>query len=100
LQHRKFPLGSTVRHLRRYRHILAVLMKYGFEEVVDALSKRLVARLGARVMPRRVRREHDGRSRAVRTRLALQELGPTFIKLGQMLSTRPDLIPTSYVEEL
>jgi ubiquinone biosynthesis protein len=39
-------------------------------------------------------------NRAVRSRLALEELGPTFIKLGQLLSTRPDLIPPDYIAEL
>src|SRR3990172_6102952 len=38
--------------------------------------------------------------RAVRLRAALEELGPTFVKLGQMLSRRPDLIPRMYIEEL
>jgi ubiquinone biosynthesis protein len=40
------------------------------------------------------------RTRAVRFRTALEELGPTFAKLGQILSTRPDLLPTAFVEEL
>jgi ubiquinone biosynthesis protein len=40
------------------------------------------------------------RTRAVRFRTALEELGPTFAKLGQILSTRPDLLPAAFVEEL
>src|SRR5439155_26536130 len=40
------------------------------------------------------------RTRAVRFRTALEELGPTFAKLGQILSTRPDLLPPAFVEEL
>jgi ubiquinone biosynthesis protein len=40
------------------------------------------------------------RTRAVRFRQALEELGPTFAKLGQILSTRPDLLPEAFIEEL
>jgi ubiquinone biosynthesis protein len=42
----------------------------------------------------------DPRPRGLRLRLALEELGPVFIKLGQALSTRPDLIPPDIAEEL
>jgi len=51
-------------------------------------------------VPSRVKRAAEGRSRPARVRLTLQELGPTFIKLGQLLSTRPDLLPGEYIEEL
>jgi ubiquinone biosynthesis protein len=95
-----FGINRAVEHVRRYRHIMAVLMKYGFEEVVDALQKRLTARLGARAVPSRVKRAAEGRTHAARVRLALEELGPTFIKLGQLLSTRPDLVPADYIAEL
>ncbi len=79
---------------------MAVLMKYGFEDVVGSLSRRLTLRLGRRAVPSRVKRAAEGRSRPARVRLTLQELGPTFIKLGQLLSTRPDLLPGEYIEEL
>src|SRR5690606_8068860 len=44
--------------------------------------------------------DESPRSIAVRLRLVLEELGPTFVKLGQLLSTRPDLLPPAHILEL
>ena len=84
--------------MRRYRHIMAVLMKYGLEEVAAALRSRLAGRWAKN--PPAVKRAAVGHSRPARVRLALEEMGPTFVKFGQLLSTRPDLIPHEYVAEL
>lgn len=87
--------GET-NHTARYREIAIVLGRHslGF----------LTALLG--INGRRSRRPADGgspeepREAAAHLRLALEELGPTFVKLGQVLSTRPDMLPPVYVSEL
>lgn len=93
-------LRETVGHLRdlpRYRQILATLIKYGYRDVVAALHLEGIVRplekaaLGEDVPPQ---------DRARRLRLVLEDLGPTFVKLGQLLSTRPDLLSESYITEL
>ena len=89
-------LGGTFQDLNRLREILQILAKYGFAFLVDQLN------LGGYLPKRRrakTRGEH-GRSTPERVRHMLAELGPTFVKFGQALSTRPDLIPPAYVKEL
>jgi len=91
-------LYHGLRNLRRLREISRVLVKYGFGYLVIQLGiDRLipVSRWRARL---RVR-EHE-LSPAARLRLALGELGPAFTKLGQVLSSRDDLLPAQFIHEL
>jgi ubiquinone biosynthesis protein len=56
--------------------------------------------IGLQMISRTRREQVDRLTRSERVRMALEELGPTFVKLGQMLSTRPDLIAVEFIEEL
>jgi ubiquinone biosynthesis protein len=93
-------IGRTYRHLKRYRQILTVLFKYGFGDLVDTLKIEEYLEIGLQMICRKRREQVEKLTRSERLRMALEELGPTFVKLGQMLSTRPDLISVEFVEEL
>lgn len=88
--------------LGRYRHIIAVLIKYGFEELGWHIGRRKVGLGSGRVSSEVAGppRPKDHRTRPQRIRMVLEELGPTFVKFGQLLSTRPDLVPADIVAEL
>jgi ubiquinone biosynthesis protein len=98
---RKIGIASrTYRHVNRYRQILTVLIKYGFGGLVDRLKISQYLEVGLQFITRHTREHVDTLSAAERVRMALEELGPTFIKLGQVLSTRPDLVPAEFATEL
>lgn len=86
-------LGKAVKNVQRLRQILGVLAKHGFANIVDRmdLGKYLPARFGSD--------SSDDLSVPERLRLAFEELGPTFVKLGQLLSTRSDLLPEEFITE-
>ncbi|MBN1145706.1 MAG: hypothetical protein JXA78_00510, partial [Anaerolineales bacterium] len=90
----------SARHLRRYREIASVFIRHGFGFLFDQMGPewhslrrtlRLPAQKQAPTLPEDL---------SIHLRLTLEELGPTFIKLGQILSTRPDLLPPIYISEL
>jgi ubiquinone biosynthesis protein len=86
------------RHLRRYRQIVEVLARHGFGAALSQLG--LGRRLGLPVRLLRRERPSVEITPAQHMRLALEELGPTFIKFGQIISTRPDLLPPDFIAEL
>src|SRR5947209_7289028 len=87
-------IGQTFKNAARLRQIVGVFAKHGFHNVLER------ARLGQFILRKIAKNEEIEKfTAAERARLAFEELGPTFVKLGQLLSTRPNLIPPDFVEE-
>ncbi len=88
-------IGQAVKNVQRLRHILAVFSKHGFADLANRMNLE-------RFLPSRLAAYTEGqadKSIQERLRLSFEELGPTFVKLGQLLSTRSDLLPDSFIEE-
>ncbi|MCD5390798.1 AarF/UbiB family protein [candidate division NPL-UPA2 bacterium] len=92
---------SPLPFAQRLRQILNVLVKHGFGYLIESLNLQRYLSLGKRIVTFKKRQEpvRERRTMAERARLALEELGPTFIKLGQILSARSDLIPSEFLRE-
>ncbi len=93
-------LFSGTSELRRLRTLIGILLRYGFDDLVQWLGlegkARLIERFFIRELPADIRRLPP----EVRVRMALEEMGPTFIKFGQILATRVDLFPEEWIKEL
>ena len=85
---------KSIRNLGRFKHIVWVLLKYGFDDVIDRLN------LPGSFIVRKINRVKGPLTVNERIRMVFQELGPTFIKFGQILSMRPDLVPSLLALEL
>ncbi|MBC2703896.1 AarF/UbiB family protein [Desulfobacula sp.] len=94
-------VSKRYRHLRRYQQIIGIILKYGFKNIIDAMNIDRYIESGLGLIPFVNPHEKvEKLSKNQRIRMAFEELGPTFIKMGQVLSSRPDLIPVDLLNEL
>ena len=89
-------IPQIYRNVNRWGEILSILSKYG----LAGWLSRFEFSLGKSLLKNRNGQVLAEESRATRIRLALEELGPTFIKLGQIMSTRPDVVGSELADEL
>ncbi len=85
---------KTISKLGRFKEIIITLVKYGFDDLVQRLDFPGVELI------KKFHKIDEQISTYERIRLILEELGPTFVKIGQIMSLRPDLLPRPLVHEL
>lgn len=93
-------IGKHMRHLNRYKDIVIVFSRNGLGYVIKDLGLNDLHILPKKSTLKAEKAEGDRKTLGVRIRRILEELGPTFIKLGQVMSTRPDLFPKDVILEL
>lgn len=85
---------NTVKHVRRLKQIVVVLLKYGFDDIVERLD------LPGKLLLKKVMPVKEHLTAHERVRRALEDLGPAYIKFGQIMSLRSDLLPAELIFEL
>lgn len=93
-------IGKNFRSISRYNQIIKVLIKYGFEDLVDYIEENKEYTLLQKLIPKASKKQATTYSKWAKMRLVCEELGPTFVKFGQILSNRPDLVPLELTIEL
>lgn len=91
-------IGKRIRHIKRYRDVAKVLARHGFGFFVEEMGLLHLLSLPKRLFTDT--EEMDPISVGKRVRQVIEELGPTYIKIGQMASTRADIIPQEILSEL
>ena len=103
---KSIDLGKTIRNVSRLREILSVFAKHGFDEII--IRSKLNKVIPNFVLPKSITRDINNalndydfwRSVGRRLKLAFEELGPSFIKVGQLLASREDIFNPAFIQEL
>lgn len=90
---------NSVRDIGRLHDIASVLVRYGFSDVVRRVGLGNALERAGHALHWRAAAEHAQLSAPERVRRAFEELGPSFVKLGQMLASRVDLLEPEWIEE-
>lgn len=93
-------IRKNFKSISRYNQILKVLLKYGFEDLVYYLDENKHYTFFQKLIPKVYKKHALSYTKWAKMRLVCEELGPTFVKFGQILSNRPDLVPLELTFEL
>ena len=91
-------IGKRIRHIKRYRDVAKVLARHGFGYVVEEMGLLHMLSLPKRLFTDT--EKGDPISMGERIRQVIEELGPTYVKIGQIASTRADIISEEILQEL
>lgn len=92
-------ISRRYRSVRRYNQILRILVKYGFDDLVAYMEEQKRFKWIRKLIPKSFIKSATHHTKFEKMRLACEELGPTFVKFGQILSNRPDLLPLGLITE-
>jgi ubiquinone biosynthesis protein len=93
-------IQKRYQHIRRYNQVISVLVKYGFEDLVSYMNEKKRFAFIRRLLPKKIYASALSLNKWEKMRLVCEELGPTFVKFGQVLSNRPDLLPADFIREM
>lgn len=92
-------IARRYRSVKRYNQILRILVRYGFDDLVAYMEEQKRFSWIRKILPKSFRKSATHYTKYEKMRLVCEELGPTFVKFGQILSNRPDLLPMDLITE-